>query len=104
MTEKHLKAYQVSNGEYSQIVFSSTRGGAKYISEFYDGSNFLDLEVRRARWADEFVDAHSIPKQSYLDNGWWWECRCGQPQYKETAIVINELVYCQKCLKKSEGK
>ncbi|OUB11236.1 hypothetical protein BK708_29965 [Bacillus thuringiensis serovar yunnanensis] len=92
-----MKAYQVSDGEYSQLCFAETAGQARNFGKCEFGIDFIDVEVRRAKWADQYKKEHLIPKQAYLDNGWWWECRCGTPQYKETAIVIGDRVYCEDC-------
>ncbi|MFD0768847.1 hypothetical protein ACFQZ1_07965 [Bacillus sp. CGMCC 1.60114] len=99
-----MKAYQVSDGEYSRIVFTETPGQAKQCGMDEFGIDFIKVEVRRAKWADRYKCEHLIPKEAYLDNGWWWECRCGTPQYKETAIVIGYMVYCEKCKGQADVK
>lgn len=102
MTE-NMKAYQVSNGEYSCIAFG-TRGQARSLGANEFGCDFTEVDVKRAKWADEYQGAENIPKEAFLKNGWWWECNCGQAQYEETAIVLNEFVYCEKCLPNRESE
>lgn len=92
-----LKAYSSSNGEYGVIVFSETPGQAKASAANHFDVDFVDVSVKRAKWADEYAGKEIIPKSAYLVAGWWWECECGFPQYEETAIVIDEVVYCEKC-------
>lgn len=92
-----MKAYQVSNGEYSQVFFAETAGQARQYGANEFGIDFIAVEVRRAKWADEYGSEHLIPKWAYLANGWWWECQCGFPQYEETAVVIRDVVYCEAC-------
>lgn len=99
-----MKAYQISDGEYSQIVFTETPGQAKRCGMDEFGIDFIEVEVRRAKWADQHKSEDLIPKQAYLDNGWWWECRCGFPQTKEDAIVIEDVVYCEECKEKADIK
>lgn len=100
-----MKAYQVSDGEYSCIAFG-TRGQARSLGANEFGCNFTEVDVRRAKWADEYQGAENIPKEVFLKNGWWWECNCGQAQYEKTAIIINDAVCCEKCRpdKESEGE
>lgn len=97
-----MKAYQVSDGEYSRIAFAKTAGQARNFGMCEFGIDFIHVEVRRAKWADEYGSESQIPKWAYLLNGWWWECRCGHPQYDETAIVIEDMVYCEDCKPKLE--
>ncbi|PFF35588.1 hypothetical protein CN327_06865 [Bacillus cereus] len=99
-----MKAYQFSDGEYSRILFAETEGQARNCGKCEFGIDFIDVEVRRAKWADQYKHEHLIPKKAYLENGWWWECRCGTPQYEETAIVIGDMVYCDKCKEQADIK
>ncbi|HDR8453935.1 TPA: hypothetical protein QC364_000726 [Bacillus cereus] len=99
-----MKAYQVSDGEYSRIAFAETAGQARNFGMCEFGIDFITVEVRRAKWADEYGSEHQIPKEAYLANGWWWECKCGSPQYEETAIVIGDMVYCKECRPDREEK
>lgn len=97
-----LKAYQVGNGEYSIIAFG-TRGQVRRLGADEFGCDFIKVDVRRAKWADEYQGTENIPKEVFLKNGWWWECNCGMAQYEETAILINDVVYCEKCQPNLEG-
>jgi hypothetical protein len=98
----NLKAYHVSNDDgYGQIIFAETPGKAKARNSFY--ADFLELRATRAKWADKY-QGQKIPKQAYLENGWWFECKCLEMQTEETAIVIDEVIYCEKCVGKAGGK
>ncbi|PFJ30638.1 hypothetical protein COI92_06520 [Bacillus anthracis] len=99
-----MRAYQVSDGEYSRIFFAETAGQARNFGKCEFGIDFIDVEVRRAKWADQYKHENFIPKQVYLENGWWWECRCGTPQYEESAIVIRDMVYCESCKEQADIK
>ncbi|MFA2720593.1 hypothetical protein [Bacillus paranthracis] len=99
-----MKAYQVSDGEYSRITFAETAGQARNFGMCEFDIDFIAVEARRAKWADEYQHEHLIPKEAYLANGWWWECKCGTPRYEETAIVIGDMVYCKDCRPNKEER
>ncbi|MGR3776030.1 hypothetical protein ACT1UG_09785 [Bacillus paramycoides] len=92
-----MKAYQVSDGEYSTIVFMETAGQAKAWGSNEFGIDFVDVQVKRCKWADNYKSMDEIPKREFLEHGWFWECICGIPQYDDDAIIIDETVYCEKC-------
>ncbi len=92
------KAFAVSDGEHSIIVFTTTAGKAKAWGANEFGVDFIDVaSVNRAKWADKY-EGKEIPKEAYLAAGWWWECECGFPQTKETAIIKDDTVLCKDCV------
>lgn len=99
-----MKAYICSNDEYSTVVFAETRGKARTMAkanDLFDFTDWIDISVRRAPEFDSFAEQGYVPKEVLIKHGWWWECKCGTPQYEETAIVINDSVFCEKCVDKA---
>jgi hypothetical protein len=96
-----MKAYEVFGWDgHGTIVFADTPGKAK-ANAVIDNTEFIELHAKRAKYADPYVEQGFVPKKVMLENGWWFNCNCYQPQHEDTAIVIDEVVYCKKC--KPEG-
>jgi hypothetical protein len=97
MTDERVVAWKVTepNEGYSSIVFAPTRGRAKVASDYFDGSNFLELTVKRTPMYDEWTSRGEVPKKVLLANGWWWTCYdCRKQVTDEDGSVVNGEVYC----------
>jgi hypothetical protein len=99
-----VKAYQVSHPEdESMIVFAETAGQARgkaYSVGFWD--EFTELRVTRSPYADPYAEDGKVPTSVLLEHDWYFECDCFEMQDIETAIVINEKIFCEKCKPKGD--
>lgn len=98
-----MKAYiakDLHGGHGGRVVFADTPGRARTIAhgEFGGWVEWLDIGVRRAPEYDKYADAGKVPKEVLLADGWYWECGdCYNPTYEESAVIINDTVYCTNC-------
>lgn len=76
MDNQKLKAFEWVNSwdDGNPIVFTHTAGQAKaQIADEYD-IDFVDINVKRLKWADRYANCAEIPIHAYLANSWWVPC------------------------------
>lgn len=104
------KAYKVSTdcGDYSVVVFAETSGQAKVAAlgtDWFTYCEFTELNARREPAFDAYQDADDIPLQTYLENGWEWDCAdCGDLQRIDIhdigGVNVKGEGFCISCAKK----
>ncbi|QKS42947.1 hypothetical protein HUB94_19175 [Paenibacillus cellulosilyticus] len=104
-----MKAWYVSDpsNEMAQIVFAAKRSAAIQSSEARSWHDYIDIRATRMPEYDQFATEGTVPKQTLLEDGWWFECcgykaeprrRCCAVQtVEDNPIVIDDEVYCQDC-------
>lgn len=103
-----MKAWHVqdTDGEMQEVVFAEKRSEAIYKSEAYRWTDYINVRVKRAKYADGLENE---PKdkilQVLLDNGWWFECgNCFTHVTDEDSFFIqNGHVFCEKCTARFES-
>lgn len=92
------KAYEISfDGiDYFSItiVFAETAGKAKYqvigTDGFYD-AEFTELGCKRAKWADELVNASQLEIEiAELKHGWYWRLDSGEYIDDDTIPLVEK--------------
>lgn len=96
-----MKAYccKERDGDgYAVIVYGKTRGQAKREGASELDIDFLDANVSRLPWADEYRDMDDIPAEEFLAHGWWLPCaKCGKQVDEDTAVLTDTKVLCKEC-------
>lgn len=117
MESKKLKAYIVSNNEYSRVVFATSPGKARAsvvgCYEF-DDTPFIELIVKRAIYFDKYkYSKHKkVPIKALLEDGFSYMCngcesrRVYYGSLARGAKIIGDQVYCEDCAKElnKDGK
>lgn len=104
-----MKAFYVCDpdNECAEIIFSDKRSQAIQVSEARQWHDYIDVRASRKPQYDKFAEQGFVPKQTLLEDGWWFEC-CGYKEnprrrccqhltIEDNPVVINEEVYCQEC-------
>ncbi|MCC2250058.1 hypothetical protein JUJ52_08770 [Virgibacillus sp. AGTR] len=103
-----MKAWHTQdiNGEMQEIVFAETRAKAIYQSEAYGWTDYINVRIKRARYADGLEGNPKQLKQSMLENGWWFECDSClthvdiENLINQPIVTNNGKVMCDTCFNK----
>lgn len=82
----------------SKIIFHHHALAAKRLGAEELGMEFEEIECRRAPQYDKFFP--QVPIKELVENGWWWNCVCGQRLEKDEILRIDEKkqeVFCKIC-------
>lgn len=92
------KAYEISFDGIDNfsitIVFAETAGKAKYqvigTDDFYD-AEFTELRCKRAKWADDLVNASQLEIEiAELKHGWYWILDGGESIDEDTIPLVEK--------------
>lgn len=92
------KAYEISfdgiDNLSRTIVFAETAGKAKYqvigTDDFYD-AEFTELGCKRAKWADDLVNASQLEIEiAELKRGWYWILDGGESIDEDTIPLVEK--------------
>lgn len=100
-----LKAYCYTDDQtgYSTIYYAENRNKAKLIAAGDQDENYIDVNIHRAPWADEYGSMDNIPFEKFLEQGWRYECiKCSQwldqtDIDENNAFIVKGGLICKKC-------
>ena len=97
-----LKAYEYDNdfNDESFIVFAESANKAKQIvcNSDYTDDKYIDVRVKRVKWADKYKETEKIPAEEYLKHGWQLDCAgCLERVGEDECVIINGAPYCKEC-------
>lgn len=93
------KAYEVNfdNDDYvfcTKLVFADTAGKAKYQvvgTDYFEDAEFTELGCKRAKWADELVNASQLEIEiAELKHGWYWRLDGGESIDEDTIPLVEK--------------
>lgn len=105
-TLKAYRAYDKSeDSDYGMmIVLAESASEARQIGWLYSDDigvdEYIDMRVKRERWADVYATTTEIPLQAYLENGWRWSCKgCGDMVGVADigGVTAQEEPLCERC-------
>ncbi|MDF2880172.1 MAG: hypothetical protein K0R54_729 [Clostridiaceae bacterium] len=98
-----MKAWHVQDneGDMQEIVFADRRIDAIYKSEAMECTKYIDIRIKRAKYADNLENEPSKLIQAQLDNGWIFECsKCSNYISEDDKYIIKDnSICCEKCNK-----
>jgi hypothetical protein len=103
MNKAYIARDKTGYRENCVVVFAETAGKAKQKAHIeLETDSFIDVELKRAKQYDTYSSMEEISKEVLIQDGWWFECRCGyqitQDRINEgEAAVFENEVYCQTC-------